>query len=111
MSIASSKPRQAGHALSSQAGLLLRRHHSEKVWLGLNFYGRSFVRKSGKVSDLLGHQYERVLRDRSANVQWHEQYREHVTSFVDGDGEHEAWYPSTRSGQVTTVPTVTSELL
>ena len=71
--------------------------------MGLNFYGRSFARASGKVEDLLGHQHEGILRDGSARMEWQEQYREHVTTYMADGEEQEAWYPSTRSMQVTTV--------
>ncbi len=75
------------------------REDSEKIWLGLNFYGREFEGKAKK-ADVLAHDYDRIVEDHKPKMKWDEELREHVLTYKKDGRKRKAYYPSKESVQV-----------
>lgn len=77
-----------------------RRHSCQKVWLGINFYGKDFVDKVREGDVVLGHDYTRILEQQQTDRHWDEVIREHVTTYQKDGTLHRMYYPTPEMIQV-----------
>ena len=76
------------------------RQHTEKLLLGLNFYGRDF--SAFGVKDVMGNEYHEASALSSAVRNWDEAFQEHVLLYKRAGEKHIMFYPSIKSLQVST---------
>ncbi|BDA45511.1 Chitinase domain-containing protein 1 [Coccomyxa sp. Obi] len=69
-------------------------HSCQKVWLGINFYGRDFADKVREGDVVLGHDYTRILKQHQTKKHWDEAFREHVTTYQKDGTPHRMYYPT-----------------
>ncbi|CAL8470895.1 g10437 [Coccomyxa elongata] len=69
-------------------------HSCQKVWLGINFYGRDFADKVREGEVVLGHDHTRITQQHQTSKDWDEVSREHLTTYQKDGTIHRMYYPT-----------------
>ncbi|KAK9049481.1 hypothetical protein SSX86_031550 [Deinandra increscens subsp. villosa] len=68
---------------------------SQKIFLGINFYGNDFVLKGGGGGAILGRDYLSLLEKHKPELKWDKKSKEHFFLYsTDDNVEHVVFYPS-----------------